>query len=243
MAYKAPVVSLPNILSQIKDMQVNIFKKTDLTNFFKQKSESLTEEEVSSLFDDLFAFNAYLGRIEGYPSFEAIPYWEYSTCLEWVESHILAGDSFELNLKNAKRFLNNIHTYYDYLFSLGKMKNTENLDKALKEICGGKRLKLVTNIPFTGEETYTALYQGGKEVRFDIADYWILILHVTLFDSNWTRVLEAAFGVSGERVKKVKDLQSKLEGIGKTGLWDIAFNDVTKAEADRAMKWFFDKTK
>lgn len=241
MAYKAPVVSLKNILSQIKDMQVVLFKKTDLTNFLKQKTESLTEEEVSSMFDDIFAFNAYLGRIEGYPSFEKIPYWEYSTCLEWVESHFMGGDSFELNLKNAKRFLNNIHIYYDYLISLSKMKNTENLDKALKEICGGKKLKLVTDIPFTGEETYTALYQGGKEVRFDIADYWILILHATLFDSNWTRVLEAAFGVSGDRVQKVKDLQSKLEGIGKSGLWDIAFNDVTKAEADRAMKWFFGK--
>jgi len=243
MAYKALVVPLKLILSQIKDMQVVLFKKTDLTIFFKQKSESLSEETLSSLFDDIFAFNAYLGRLEGYPSFEAIPYWEYSTCLEWVESHILSGDSFELNLKNAKRFLGNIHLYYDHLISTGKMKGTDNLDKALKEICGRKRLKLVTDIPFTGEETYTTIYQNSKEVRFDVADYWILILHTTLFDNNWTKVLEAAFGVSGERAKKVKSLQDKIGKLGKSGLWDISYNDITKAEAERAMNWFFGKDK
>lgn len=243
MAHKAPVVPLKLILSQIKDMQVVLFKKTDLTSFFKQKSESLSETDLSALFDDIFAFNAYLGRLEGYPSFEAIPYWEYSTCLEWVESHILSGDSFELNLKNAKRFLGNIHLYYDHLISIGKMRVTDNLDKALKEICGGKRLRLVTDIPFTGEETYTAIYQEGKEVRFDVADYWILILHTMLFDNNWAKVLEAAFGVSGERVQKVKNLQEKMGNLGKSGLWDISYNDVTKAEAERAMNWFFGKAK
>jgi len=243
MTHKAPVVPLKLILSQIKDMQVVLLKKTDLSTFFKLKSESLSEADLSSLFDDIFAFNSYLGRIEGYPSFEAIPFWEYSNCLEWTESHFLSGDSFNLSLKNAKRYLGNIHTYYDYLISTGKMKDTDNLDKALKEICGGKRLKLVTDIPFTGEEIYTAFYQDGKEVRFDVADYWILILHTTLFDGNWTKVLEAAFGVSGERVQKVKDLQDKMGNLGKSGLWDISYNDVTKAETERAMNWFFGKEK
>lgn len=131
MAQKAPVVPLKLILSQIKDMQVVLFKKTDLSAFFKLKSESLSETELSALFDDLFGFNAYLGRLEGYPSFEAIPYWEYSTCLEWMESHIMAGDSFHLNLKNARRSLDNVRSYYDYLLGLGKMKDMENLDKAI----------------------------------------------------------------------------------------------------------------
>ncbi|MBN1519503.1 MAG: hypothetical protein JW923_05365 [Spirochaetales bacterium] len=243
MAPKAPIFPLKLILSQIKDMQVFLFRKTDLTAFFNQQAEAKTEAELSILFDDLFAFNAYLGRLEGYPSFEAIPFWEYSTCLEWVESHFLGGDSFDLNLKNARRFLGNVHTYYEHLISLSKMKDIANLDKAIKEICGGKKLKLVTDIPFTGTETYTAIYQGGKEVRFDVADYWVLILHSTLFDDNWTKLLEAAFGVSGERIQKVKELQSKMEGLGKSKLWDIAYHDVTKAEADRAEAWFFDKDK
>lgn len=241
MAPKAPIVPLKLILSQINDMQVVLFRKAGLTAFFTLKAESLSEVDLSALFDDLFAFNAFLGRIEGYPSFEEIPFWEYSTCLEWAESHIMAGDSFDLNLKNAKRFLGNVHTYYDYLISMGKMKDTANIDKAIKEICGGKRLKLITDIPFTGTETYTAIYQGGREVRFDVADYWILILHATLFDDNWTKLLEAAFGVSGERVQKVKELQSKMEGLCKSKLWDIAYNNITKNEVDRAEAWFFSK--
>jgi hypothetical protein len=241
MPQKTPVASLKLILSQVKDMQVVLFRKTDLSAFFKFKSETLSELELSALFDDLFGFNTYLGRLEGYPSFEAIPYWEYSTCLEWMESHIMAGDSFELNLKNARRFLGNLRSYYDYILGLGKMNGAKNLDKAIKEICGGKKLKLVTDIPFTGEETYTAIYQDGKEVRLDVADYWTLILHATLFDGNWTKVLEAAFGVSGERVQKVKELQAKMEKLGMSGLQDIAYNDITKAEAKMAMNWFFGK--
>lgn len=243
MAPKAPVVPLSLILSQIKDMEAVLFKKKELSDFFKFKAESLSELELSALFDDLFAFNAYLGRLEGYPSFEAIPYWEYSTCLEWAESHIMAGDSFDLNLKNAKRFLGSIKTYYEYLMNKGKLKNTEQLEKSLKEMCGGKKLKLVTDIPFTGEETYTAIYQGGAETRFDVADYWILILHATLFDDNWTKVLEAAFGVSVERIAKVKELKAKMDRLNISGLRDIAYADVSKAEADRAEAWFFDKDK
>ena len=243
MNSKAPVVPLSLILAQIKDMQVVLFKKTELAAFFKLKAGALSEPELSALFDDLFAFNAYLGRIEDYPSFEAIPYWEYSTLLEWAEGHIMSGDSFDLGLKNARRFLGSIKTYYDSLIGLDKMKGAGELEKAIKEICGGKKLKLVDDIPFTGTETYTALYQGGVETRFDIADYWVLILHATIFDDNWTKVLEAAFGVSGDRVSKVKELKSKMDKLGKSGLQEIAYNDVTKAEADRAEAWFFDGQK
>jgi len=227
------------ILSQIENMQLVLFKKRELADFFRLKAKSLSESELSVLFDDLFGFNAYLGRLEGYPSFEAIPYWEYSICLEWMESHIMAGDSFNLTLKNARRFLGNIHTYYDYLKSLGKLKDMEALDKAIDEICGGKRLKLISDIPYTGDETFMVVYKDRNEVRLDIADYWILILHTTLFDSNWTKVIEAAFGVSGERVQKVKELQKKMECLGISDLQDLVYNDITKDEEKRAMNWFF----
>ena len=239
MATKALIIPLNQILSQIKDIEVVLFRKTDLTAFFKHQAESKTEAELSALFNDLFAFNAYLGRLEGYPSFEAIPYWEYSTCFEWTESHIFSGDSFDPTLKNAKRFFGNIRIYYEYLISLSKMKGTDNLDKAIKEICGGKKLNLVTDIPFTGNETYKIIYKGNVEVRFDIADYWILILHNILFDDDWKKILEAALVVSDERVQKVKELQSKMERLGKSKFWDIAFSDVSRAEAKRAGAWFF----
>lgn len=34
-----------------------------------------------------------------------------------------------------------------------------------------------------------------------------------------------------------------MEGLRKLKLWDMAHNDVTKAEADRAEAWFFDRDK
>lgn len=60
-------------------------------------------------------------------------------------------------------------------------------------------------------------------------------MHATLFDDNCTKLLEAAFGVSGERVAKVKELQAKMKRLGMSGLQDIAYNDITKAEAKMAM--------
>ena len=243
MAQGSYMFSLKSILSQIKDMEPILFKKTDLAAFFKQNAQILPELELSNLFEDLYAFNAYLGRLEGYPSIEAIPYWEYSTCLEWVDTHIMSGDLFDINITNARRFLGSIDRYFEYLIAMGKLKNKTELDTAIKKICGGKKLKLITDIPFTGTETYTVFYEGGKEVRFDVADYWILILHATLFDGNWTKLLEAAFGVSGGRVQKVKELKTKMEKLANSGLQDILYGDVNKAEANRAEAWFFDKNR
>jgi len=44
-------------------------------------------------------------------------------------------------------------------------------------------------------------------------------------------------------VAKVKELQTKMEKLCMSGLQDIAYAEVTKAEADRAEAWFFDKNK
>jgi hypothetical protein len=230
---------LSSILKQIKDLNVVLFEKANLSAFFKQQAQGLREEGISALFNDLFAFNAYLGRIEGYPSFEKIPFWEYSLCLEWSESHMMFGTSFDLTLKDAKRFLGSIKEYYGFLIAEGKMKASAELDRALKEICGGRKLRLVKDIPYTGEETYTEFIIGGAAIRFDIADYWLIILLGTLFDGNWTRLLEAAFGVSPRRVEKVKSLQDRTSraSLGKPG--ELIYSDVTKAEADRAESWFY----
>ncbi|TXT45918.1 MAG: Trigger factor [Spirochaetes bacterium] len=128
MAQGSYMFSLKSILSQIKDMEPILFKKTDLAAFFKQNAQILPKLELSNLFEDLYAFNAYLGRLEGYPSIEAIPYWEYSTCLEWVDTHIMSGDLFDLNITNARRFLGSIDRYFEYLIAMGKLKNKTLLD-------------------------------------------------------------------------------------------------------------------
>jgi hypothetical protein len=231
---------LASILSQIKDLSPAILKKADLAEFFKEQAPVVPDDDLSVLFNDIFAFNAYLGRIEGYPRLNMIPFWEYSQCLEWAENHMLVGSAFDLTRKNAKRFLGNIKKYYEFLQSQGKLADSEELDKAIKTICGGKKLALVRDIPYVGTETYIEIYKGGVGIRFDIADYWLLILKATLFDEKWTKLLEAAMRVSTIRTAKVKDLQKRMSQADHEGLSDIAFNDVSEAQANRAKSWFYD---
>lgn len=124
---------------------------------------------------------------------------------------------------------------------MGSFNDITEIDKAIKTICGGKKLKLVTEIPYTGAETYTEINKGGIGIRFDIADYWLLILHATSFNNSWPKLLEAAFGISQERVKKAKELQSKMKSTDFKNLSDIAFNDITESDVQQASKWFYNK--
>lgn len=231
--------SLRSILAQIKDTDFVLFKKADVSAFLKREAEILSEGELTSLFDDIYAFNAYLGRTEDYGFIEKIPFWEYSVCLEWCESHMLVGEAFDLNLKNAKRFLGSLRRFYDYLVGLGKLADSSQLNKAIKEVCGGKKLKLIEVIPYTGSESYTSIGMGKETIDFDIADYWLLIMLDTQFDGSWTTLLEAAFGISSERALKVKNLQAKMGTVGMEGLKDIIYSDVMKSDVDQATAWFY----
>jgi len=231
--------SLRSILAQVKDTDFLLFKKADVGAFLKREAEVLSEGELTSLFEDIYAFNAYLGRTEDYGFIEKVPFWEYSVCLEWCESHMMVGETFDLNLKNAKRFLGNLRRFYDYLVGLGKLAESSQLNKAIREVCGGKKLKLIEVIPYTGSESYTSIGMGKETVDFDIADYWLLIMLDTQFDGNWTTLLEAAFGISGERAQKVKSLQAKMGIVGMAGLNDIIYSDVMKCDVEQAMAWFY----
>jgi hypothetical protein len=227
------------VLTQIKESDFVLFKKTDVSSFIKREAEVLPDEELSALFDDIFAFNAYLGRTEDYGFIEKVPYWEYSVCLEWCESHMLFGEAFNLNLKNARRFLGSLRRFYDYLVGLGKLVDSSQLNKAIKEVCGGKKLKLIQEIPYTGREPYTSIGMGRETVSFDIADYWLLIMLDLQFDGSWTTLLEAAFGISGERAQKVRSLQDRMGRAGMEGLRDIIYSDVMKFDVEQAKAWFY----
>lgn len=231
---------LTSILSQIRGLSPATLEKADLSEFFKEQALISSDDDLSVLFDDIFAFNVYLDRIEGYPRLNMIPFWEYSQCLEWAENHMLVGGAFDLSLKNAKRFLGSVKKYYEFLKTRGKLAESEELDKAIRTVCGGRKLNLVRDIPYTGTETYVEMYKGGVGIRFDMADYWLLILKATLFDEKWAKLLEAAMGVSAVRTAKVKDLQQRMAKAGHEGLMDIAYNDVSEAVANRARSWFYD---
>lgn len=229
---------IQGLLSEIKKIQWLLFKKADVGAFIAEQAKLLGDDQAQAVFDDLYAFNAYLGRIEGYPTLAKVPFWEYSVCLEWCDTHMMIGEAFDLSLDNAKRFLGNIKKYFDYLSTKGSPTDSAEIDKAIKKICGGKKLRLVTDIPFTGEEIYTILQKDGESYQFDMTDYWLLILKTTHYDDKWIKVLEAAMKVSKERVTKVKELQARMAKAGFDGLENIVYNDVTRADVDKAIAWF-----
>ncbi len=146
-----------SILAQIKDTDFILFKKADIRAFIEWEAEVLSEEELTSLFDDIYAFNAYLGRTEDSGFIEKVPFREYSVCLEWCESHMMIDDAFDLTLAKAKRFLGSLRRYYDYLIGLGKLTDSSQLYKAIKEVSGGRKLELIEVIPYTGSESYTSI--------------------------------------------------------------------------------------
>ena len=231
--------ALQSILEGLRNVEFILFRKSDVQAFLKREALTLADKALAALYDDLFAFNAYLGRIEPYDAIENLPFWEYSVCLEWCESHMMFGGIFDLTLENAKRFLGNIRRYFDFLVSTGKLDDTSQIDKAIKHICSGKKLKLVTKIPYTGKESYTSLVIGKETISFSMSDYWILVLHASLFDDSWTTLLEAAFGLSKERVQQVKDLKAKMGRAGMAGVRDIIYQDVSRADLEQARKWFY----
>lgn len=179
------------------------------------------------------------GRTEDYGFIEKVPFWEYSVCLAWCDSHMMVGPAFDLTLKNAKRILGNLRKFYDYLARLGRLADSSQLDKAIKEVCAGKKLKMIEVIPYTGSESFTSITKGKETVNFDIADYWLLIMLDITFNSNWTTLIEAAFKVSGERAQKVKNLQAKMVLLDMQGLKDIIYSDVTKSDVEQATAWFY----
>jgi hypothetical protein len=230
---------LETIFDEIAKAEWILFNKNQVRSFIQENSTTLDGDTTEAVFDDLWAFNAYLGRLEGYPSIDKIPYWEYSACLEWFQNHMMIGDSYDLNHKNAKRFLNNLRLYYEYVSTEGNTIDLSEINKAIKTICSGPKLKLVTEIPYTGAELYTEIYHGATKIRFDMADYWILVLHTCAFHERWPQLLEVSMSRSKERFSKVKELQAKLKSLGYKGLSDIAFNNVTENDMKQATKWFY----
>ncbi|MFA6505435.1 MAG: hypothetical protein WCT14_05015, partial [Treponemataceae bacterium] len=140
------------VLEEILRSSSSILQKDMLMVFFREAARTTEGDSLRTIWDDLFAFNEYLARVQDSNTLETLPYWQYSLAIEWIDSHFIDGDSFEKNLANAKRFLGNIGRYYDYLVSRGVMSGRTELDRAIRELCGGKRLKLVKEIPYAGEE-------------------------------------------------------------------------------------------
>lgn len=227
---------LADILKAIEDLDDQGLGKGLLADFFSAEAGRRGKAGLEALWDDLYGLAQYLSRTDRYPSPTAIPFWEFSLFLEWADGHLMFGDAFDLSLKNARRALGNIRAYFAYLRDRGEAASTAEIDRAIVELCSGKRLELVVDIPFTGAEFYTSVAAGGKKASFDIADYWLLALLEVDYGNDWSRLRDEA---GAGRRGKIDELRRKLGLFGYSGLKDLAHADLYEHELGRARDWLF----
>lgn len=212
-----------------------------------EKSHGASDIKLRSIWSDIQSFMFYQGRSEHH-DLSKIPYWEYSVCLEWMQGHILSKD-YELNFKNAKRFLGNILVFCKFLAEKGYIANCAEIEKAYSEICGGKKLNLVSRIPYTGTEEYTAISvptkTGRADATFTMSDYWLIILYMSS-KMSWQHLIEVAKSVpkSEKKTVQIRTLRAKLKNIGYLVHPEALmrpYGPPTNDDMDDASRWFFNK--
>ncbi len=200
-----------------------------------------------TIWDDIQSFSFYQDRSENHDLAE-IPYWEYSVCLKWMDSHVLAK-SYQLNHKNAKRFLGNILDFYEFLTEKGFITSYSEIERAYNEICGGRELKLVERIPYTGDEEFTSMSvptkKGRADERFSMSDHWLILLYIST-KKSWKHLEEVAKAVpsSAKKIRQIRELQKKLKNIGYLRQPEklmIPYGPPTNDDMDDASNWFFKK--
>jgi hypothetical protein len=124
-------------------------------NIYSLESQGKSSDDLLEIWGDINAFSFYQDRSEHH-DLSKLPYWEYSVCLQWIDSHVLSRE-YNLNLKNAKRLLGSLLEFYKFLAKKNYIKSYSELEKAYTDICGGKKLNLVQRIPYTGKELWTSM--------------------------------------------------------------------------------------
>lgn len=226
------------ILKEIMQSAPTLLRKDMLMAYFREAAKKTSGDSLRSIWDDLFPFKEYLSRVSDPYTLETLPYWQYSQAIEWIDSHFMGGDTYDANLVNAKRFLGHIGGYYDYLISRGEMSGRSELDRAIRELCGGKKLKLVKEIPYTGEEFFTEVIKGNKSARFTMADFWLLLLLSVDYNDDWDEMRIHAEAYKAGRGKVVDDLRDRMRSIDRSVLSDLYFGDVSRDEIEQAREWF-----
>jgi hypothetical protein len=211
------------------------------------ESQGKSQNILLQIWDDINAFSFYQDRSEHHDLSE-LPYWEYSVCLEWIDNHVLSRE-YNLNLKNAKRLFGNLLGFYKFLVQRGYIKSHSELEKAYKEICGGKELNLVERIPYTGDEMWTEMSvptkHGRIEESFTMSDYWLILLYISS-KRSWEHLKEVIKDTKSleMKIKQIDNLLRKLKNIGyleKPERLFIPYGPPTNEDLDDASKWCFHK--
>ena len=238
--------ALDNFLAMLRKQYASpggahaVFRRDWIEDWFKARAaagESVAEFEI--MHDDLFAFDEYCARC-GTKSVAALPWWEYSLMLEWVESHFLVGDRFDLTLKNARRFLGNLQRFIGDLAARKKIGGSGGIDEAYRRICGGRRLVLVRDIPFTGAEEWLDIVPEGKRtaVSFRIVDFWLILLYSEC-GRDWTalRARLASGWQPTEKARQLDDFLARLKKAGRDDPFGLLHQDVYRHELEAAWRW------
>jgi len=196
---------------------------------------------LGSTWKDIHAFSSYQDRTE-YTDLSEIPFWEYSVALEWISTHIFYGKRFELNLKNARRFLTHLMEFYRFLVSKKYIDNMTNLEKAYEYIVGEDRLCLVEDIPYTGDEMWTSVltHRASHPVTFRMYEYWLAVLYF-YFDQSWDNLkaeIENTPGAASKR-KQLIAFREKLLQVGHLDPSVIVTHDITYDDLDDAKTWLY----
>lgn len=204
-------------------------------------------EEIGDAWEDIHALILYIERTT-YKKLSELPWWEYSVAIEWINSHIWVPERFDVTLKNVRRMMGRWRDFYEYLSNTWL--NVEGMDlepiaQAYQTVCGGKKLKLVEKIPYTGDEIWLGTSRAGSDevVDFTMAEFWLVIAYSELGES-WDK-LEAELKTVPSVREKRKRLQSLREKLRLAGYSDnpidlvriyVGDDDVEDAE-----RWFYRK--
>lgn len=196
--------------------------------------------ELEDAWRDLWAFALYVDRT-GVQSLSELPWWEYSLALEWIEDHVIDVDWFELTLESARRMLGRWMDFYTHLEKIGVEVDQTTIAEAYRKICGGKTLKLVEKIPFTGAEPWMSIMVSKEQsVEFQIADFWLIILYAQVGNS-WDKLneeLKSAVAVRAKR-KRIEQLREKLRAANcEDDPVQLVRGQVDEDDIEDAERWF-----
>lgn len=202
-------------------------------------------DQLADAWEDIHGLILYIERTV-YTNVSELRWWDYSVALEWIYNHIWIPERFEVNLENARRMIGRWLDFYTYLSRLhtGGV-DLEPISKAYREICGGEKLKLVTKIPYTGDEFWlgTARPGSGRIIDFTMAEFWLVLTYWGLGES-WDKLDEELKSVPSvrEKRKRLQSLREKLQLAGYSEKpTDLVRGHVAHEDIHNAEQWFYRK--
>ncbi|RKX71339.1 hypothetical protein DRP53_01875 [candidate division WOR-3 bacterium] len=203
------------------------------------KRKGMTPRKLEEIWAYIYLFLFYQNRSE-HDDLSKIPWWEYSIALQWLKENV---KGWKLNIRTARKMLLTLLDFYKFLVKNGYIDNYQEIMRAVNEIAGGKRLRLLKRIPFTGEELW-AIVPGkrGDKIKFKRSDYWLAILYYNN-GRSWDKLIEMVDSIPSaeEKLNRINELKKKLELSGYQSPERLFFHKITDQDIEDANRWFFEK--